>query len=138
MPGRDGEIAAVVAEKLKRLNDLVAAKDMAIIDELWSHRGFELFGSEKTDYAASRDNLAAHFRELYAKPFRLSWVWEEPSITGAGDVAWFTVWSRLDIAFDDGRVQSGPYRLTGILERVAGTWWWRLFSGSEPAPPPAG
>ena len=54
-------------------------------------------------------------------------------MSSVGDVAWLYAEGHVVISRDASEHRS-PYRLTGVLERRAGTWRWRLFHGSEPVP----
>jgi ketosteroid isomerase-like protein len=58
---------------------------------------------------------------------------ETRDVSSVGDVAWLYAEGHVVISGDDSE-QRSPYRLTGVLERMAGTWRWRLFHGSEPVP----
>jgi hypothetical protein len=127
---------AKILSRLDRFNGLLFARDPAIVDELWSDRGFVLHGSEKGESARTRGELAALFAGLFDRPYRLSWDWESREVTREGDVAWLSAEGRLLLTHAD-RVERLPYRMIGIFQKLGEEWRWRLFSGSEPAPPPA-
>lgn len=127
---------AMIHSRLDRLNSLLFARDPAIVDELWSDLGFTLHGSEQGESARTRDELAALFAGLFARPYRLSWAWDSRTVSRQRDVAWVTAEGRIELTHAD-RVERQPYRMIGIFQKRGDEWRWRLFSGSEPAPPPA-
>ena len=120
-----------VLARLRKLGELLFARDRAIVDDLWSE-GFELYGSETGEHAASRGDLVQLFDRLYALPFRIRWQWDHPAVTIAGDVAWLTAEGKLELTHVD-RIERKPYRLVAIFQKISGAWKWRLYSGSEPA-----
>jgi ketosteroid isomerase-like protein len=122
-----------ILARLRRLGELVFARDPAVVDEMWNEAGFSLYGSEAGEQASTRDALARLFAGLYALPFRIRWQWDDPSVTVAGDVAWLTADGKLEFTHVD-RVERQPYRLVAIFHKTGGAWRWRLYSGSEPAP----
>jgi N-dimethylarginine dimethylaminohydrolase len=123
-----------ISAKLERLSALVFARDPAIVDELWSGPGFDLYGSEQGERAETRDELVALFANLFAKPYRVCWTWEKTRVKRHGDLAWVCAESQLVVTHSD-RTTRNPHRLTGVLQKVGDDWRWRLFSGSEPALP---
>lgn len=132
MDAERSEDLAVLA-KLDQLNALVFARDPAVIDELWSDLGFRLVGSELGEVAQTRDELAALIKALFAKPFRISWVWADRHVTRHGDLAWALAEGELETTYSD-RTERAPYRLLCIFQNVDDRWRWRLFNGSAPAP----
>lgn len=128
---------ARIRAKLDRLGALLAARDPAAADELWGARGAPLIGSEGHEQYFTRDEIAVHFDEIYAKPFRLGFDWKTIWSAQAGPVIWAVAWGDLVLDHDDGRCRAMPYRLTAVFEEIDGELHWRLFSGAEPAPPPA-
>lgn len=130
MDATDAEDRALLA-KLDRLNDLVYARDPAVVDELWSDLGFRLVGSELGEVDETREELAAHMKALFAKPFRVSWAWRQRKVTCQGDLAWVFADSEIVIAYPD-RIERKPYRMLCILQKLDGHWHWRVFNGSEP------
>ena len=122
-----------IASKLDRLSELMFARDIAIIDELWSD-GFQLVGSEEGEIAITRDQLVTLVTNLFAAPFRLCWNWDDKSVTVEGDIAWVFAQGHLEFVYDD-HTDQGSYRLVAIFLRAGNGWLWRLYSGSEPAPP---
>jgi hypothetical protein len=124
-----------ILSKLDRLSTLVFARDPAVVDELWCDLGFSLYGSERGEKAETRDELVALFKNLFSKPYRVSWAWEKKALNRHGDLAWVCAESQVEVTHSD-RVERMPYRLLCIFQKVGEGWKWRLFSGSEPAASP--
>jgi len=124
---------AAIEAKIDAAARLMFAKDMAIVDELWSD-GFRLVGSEVGEMAASRDELEALIAYLFSLPFKLRWVFNErPTIIIENDIAWTFSEMHVHLVCPD-KVINLPYRLVTIFGRENGAWKWRLYSGSEPEP----
>ena len=122
-----GEILA----RLRRLGDLLFARDLATVDEMWGEGGFVLYGSEQGESVHTRDELARLFEGLYSRPFRIRWRWDGPEVTISGNVAWLTSEGQLELVYPN-RTESRPYRIVAIFEKAGSRWRWRLYSGSEP------
>jgi len=128
-------LEARIREKLERFSALLKSRSPAAADELASH-GAPLLGSEAHEQYFTRDEIAEHIDEIYAKPFVLSFAWKTIRPTSHPPIVWAI--AEADMILDDptGERRTLPYRLTCIFEDIDGTLQWRLFSGSEPAPPP--
>lgn len=122
-----------IFSKLERASTLMFARDIAIIDELWSH-GFRLVGSEEGEIAASRDELEMLIGTLFGAPFRLRWDWDDKVVTIENDIAWVFAQGHVEFVFDD-HTDRVSYRLVAIFRRTGNDWQWRLYSGSEPMAP---
>jgi hypothetical protein len=120
-----------ILSRLDRFNALLFSRDPAVVDELWNVLGFCLIGSELRESAATREELAAIMADLFSRPCRLSWAWNNRTVTRAGEFAWVCVDCDLTMTFPD-QVETTPYRMVCIFQRVGGRWQWRLYSGSEP------
>jgi hypothetical protein len=118
--------------KLDRASELMFARDIDVVDALWSD-GFRLVGSEEGEMAATRDDLEALVSYLFAAPFRLRWVWDDKSFTIENDIAWVFAQGHLEFVYDT-HTERPPYRLVAIFRRDGADWKWRLYSGSEPVP----
>ena len=127
----DADDRAILA-RLDRLGELLFARDPAIVDELWSGFGFRLIGSEPGEIADTREGLAALMAGLFSRKARLSWSWDNRSVTRQGEIAWIFAEGYVVVTAPD-RTDRLPYRLVCIFQKVAGTRRWRLFSGSQPA-----
>src|SRR5438876_904196 len=125
----DADDQAILA-RLDRLGALLFARDPAIVDELWSDLGFRLVGSEPGEIADTREGLAQLMNGLFSRPVRLTWSWTSRKVTRQGELAWIFAEGHV-VATAPDRADRLPYRLVCILQRVAGDWRWRLFSGPE-------
>jgi len=125
------DIQAITA-KLDRASALMFARDIAIVDELWSD-GFQLVGSEEGEIAVTHDQLVLLVTTLFAAPFRLRWDWNDKSLTIENDIAWVFAQGHLEFVYDD-HIDRVSYRLVAIFRRASSDWQWRLYSGSEPEP----
>jgi hypothetical protein len=119
-----------ITAKLEQLGELMFARDMAIVDELWSD-GFRLIGSEIGEIATTRADLETLFSGLFEHPARLRWRWDETVTTIENDIAWAFAEGNLELAYAD-HTDRKPYRLVTVFRRANDSWQWRLFSGSEP------
>lgn len=121
-----------VRRALMRLNQLLAARDMAVVDEFARGEGTLLIGSAKGESYRGRDEIAGHFAKLFAAPETLAFSWREVNVAVRGAVAWLAAEGEV-ILRTDGSERRLPYRLNGVFELQSGLWKWRLFHGSEPA-----
>jgi hypothetical protein len=121
-----------IAAKLGRASDLMFARDIAIVDELWSD-GFRLVGSEVGEMASTRQELHDLVSYVFTAPFRLRWIWDSHPVKVENDMLWVFAQGRVEFVYPD-RVDPVSYRLVAIFRRSADDWVWRLYSGSEPFP----
>lgn len=128
-PQRDAERG--VRRTLIRLNQLLASRDLGIVDEFVDGDSL-LVGSLGSEKARGRDELEAHFRGYFDRPETLSFAWREVDVAVRGAVAWLHAEGEVVIRGDESETRQ-PYRLTGVLEQHGGKWLWRLFHGSHPA-----
>jgi hypothetical protein len=89
-----------------------------------------LSGSEVSEVFIGPAALREFLTKLLARPSGPKFRLFEKRMTRRGDVAWFTADAEVTI----GDVRISPYRLTGVLEKRNGRWFWMLFNGSEPLP----
>ncbi|MDB5492846.1 MAG: hypothetical protein JWP86_183 [Phenylobacterium sp.] len=129
-PQRDAERG--VRRSLIRLNQLLASRDPAIVEEFAKGEDTLLVGSAAGDRARGRAELAAHFRKYFERPETLSFAWREVEVAVRGAVAWLHAEGEV-VLHGDEVDRREPYRLTGVLELSGGKWLWRLFHGSQPA-----
>jgi ketosteroid isomerase-like protein len=131
----DAATLGVIRAKVARMSALLAARDPAIVDELWSP-GFRLVGSEHGEIAEDRPRLERLFAMLFARPVAYGFDFTTFAVGRQGDIAWL---------FADGHILAQgatetarhPYRLTAVFQRRGEDWQWRLYCGAEPAGPPA-
>jgi ketosteroid isomerase-like protein len=128
-PQRDAERG--VRRTLIRLNQLLAARDPAIVAEFVDNPDTLLVGSLASDTARGRAELDAHFRAYFERPETMTFAWRVVDVAVRGAVAWLHAEGEVVVHGAEGD-RRGPYRLTGVLELHAGKWLWRLFHGSQP------
>ena len=124
-----------VETSLKRLNQLLSARDMKIVDEFAADPDVLFLGSDATEFAVGREQLTRHFESILKQPFTISFDWKDTRSSSRGDVAWIYASGDAVLKGADGEMRS-PYRMTGVLERRDGQWKWRQVHGSQPAANP--
>jgi ketosteroid isomerase-like protein len=120
-----------VRRALMRLNGLLAARDMAVVDEFAKGEGTLLIGSAAGESYHGRSGVEGHFTTLFALPETMAFSWREVNVAVRGAVAWLAAEGELILRTDAGERRL-PYRLNGVFELQGGQWKWRLFHGSEP------
>lgn len=119
-------------DKLERFVAMVAGRDIALVDELWSE-GFLMVGSERGEICRTRAELAAKLTSLFASPATLVFDWPRREVRLVGTIGWIFAEGDLVIRRQGMPETRQPYLASCIFERVDGTWRWRQFFGSEPA-----
>ncbi len=130
-----GHLAAELRRMLEEMSERVFAKDLSLVDHFWAGGKFWLFGSEEHEHDETREELGRHMAALFAKPYRVRFAFDRLSIDQHGDMAWLNAPAVLEVHHAD-RVARTPYRLFAVFQHMGDGWRWRVFSGSEPAPPP--
>jgi hypothetical protein len=106
-------------------------------------------GSEFTDLFCDPDLtiVGSGVGEVFAGPEAASragagvatagFAWDPGQITiwEHGDVAWAQILGSVTVKSDDG-VEAVPYSTTAVFGRVADTWRWKYWGGSEPQDEP--
>jgi ketosteroid isomerase-like protein len=129
-PQRDAERG--VRHALIRLNSLMSQRDPAIAEEFLASDETLLIGSAAAESARGREEIAAHWADVFARPETLAFSWRRVEVSVRGAVAWLYAEGELVRRHDEGETRE-PYRLSGVLEPHGGKWLWRLFHGSRPA-----
>lgn len=131
----EGEDLRIVNDLLGRFITCLRERDLDGALQLFSDDPV-LFGSEAGETAHGIAQLEAFFARLFERPQTYGWTLEEPTARKAGSVVWFVAPATVVLRGDDGSEKSAPYRLSGVLERVAdGRWLFSLFNGAEPVSP---
>jgi len=120
-----------VNEVLRRFNELVGTRDPRVLDEFAPGEEVSLVGSEPGEVAVSRQALERFFSRAFARAESFAWEWHRLEAWREGDIAWFYAEGRVLMNGPEGQ-RSGPYCLTGILQRQGGRWLWRHYHGAEP------
>jgi ketosteroid isomerase-like protein len=129
------DVESEVLEAMDRLGARLWSRDLAIMDEFVDDVDVLLVGSEDGEIARGRAAIEALMRGLFDLPMRLTWDWRRRTVSHIGDIAWVFADCEVVLTFADGEKRK-PYRMTGVLQRLAGRWRWRQFHGSEPAAAP--
>lgn len=120
-----------VRKTLIRLNDGLARRDLALVDDFAAGADTLLVGSEVGEVARGRAGVAAHLKTLFDRPQTIAFAWREVEVSVHGHVAFLHAEGEVVVRGDDGETRR-PYRLTGVLVLQGGLWKWRLYHGSEP------
>jgi len=120
-----------IESALERLNALMGAKDIGVVNAFDDEADVLLVGSEVDEVVQGKAALKAFFETLFAKPVTIGWDWVRIDTGALGSVLWFFAegYAVLDTA---GEIERRPYRLSGVLVRHDGALHWRQFHGSEP------
>ena len=89
------------------------------------------FGSDEGEFARGRDDLREFLTTIYAEPITYGWTWGHPVAGRHGDVVWFVALSQV-ILEGEGAPPPVPYRLSGVLCFVDGSWRFALLNGAQP------
>jgi len=124
-----------IVQTLEAIGDLFGARDVEGVLDLFSPgEDVLLVGSESGEVARGREGIRRSLEELFERPEAYSFVWKSPDVSVAGELAWVFAEGSVLILGDDGATDRLPYRMSGVLELVAGRWLWRMLVGSEPVP----
>jgi ketosteroid isomerase-like protein len=116
---------------LVRLDQLLAARDMAILEE-YSPSPDTLMIGGGGERCRGRAELEAFYKGLFAMPFTAKYSWREVDVSVRGDVAWVHAEGEVVMTAADGSESRHPYRLAGVLEPHGKRWQWRFFQGTSP------
>ena len=116
-----------VRKTLMRLNDRLARRDLALLDDFARGEDTLLVGSEVGEVARGRAGIEARLKQIFAQAETLAFSWREVEVSVHGHVAFLHAEGEAVIGNE-----RRPYRLTGVLQLQDGLWRWRLFHGSEP------
>jgi uncharacterized protein (TIGR02246 family) len=126
----DTEIIAAFDAFFDRLNvDRDAAAATALFagdDDIW------MSGSDLPELAIGRDAIAALHRDVVARPFTLTFTWDERRVHSEGEVAWVNAAGSLLVGYEQREPTTMHYRITVVLVRRDGAWRWHTMHGSEP------
>jgi len=115
---------------LHQLATLVFQREPAVVSEFTDDA--LLVGSEPGEIAAGQAQLQSFFERLFERPMRFSWEWDNIRASASGELCWFFAEGVVVVTTEGGQDRT-PYRLSGVLLRIAGEWRWQQFHGSEPA-----
>lgn len=116
-------------EMLLRLNERLARRDPAIVDDFLPDA--VLAGSDLEDLSRGHPALQNHFGKLFALPFTIRFDWRQVDARVEGGFGWLFAEGHGVLAKATGD-ERFDYHLSGVLQRTADGWKWRLFHGSAP------
>ena len=125
----DCDPSARAKAALDRLATFVFQRDPSVLSEFTDDA--LLVGSERGEIASGRAQLQSFFQQIFQRPARFSWEWEDIRASATDDLCWFFAEGVIVTTGGEGQTRS-PYRLSGVLQRVQGRWMWHQFHGSEP------
>jgi uncharacterized protein (TIGR02246 family) len=114
---------------LIRLNELLAARDLAILEEFSPSPDTLLIGGGG-ERCRGRAELEAFYKGLFAMPYLAQYSWREVDVSVRGEVAWLHAEGEVVMTEKDGTAARHPYRLAGVLEPHGKRWQWRFFQGT--------
>jgi len=127
---RDDE--TLLASKLQVFQSMIETKNRALIDELWSDKGFHLIGSERGEICLTRAQVEAKLEAIFSSPSTLVLEFPRTHISVVGNAGWIFAEGVLTRRDPAGLIVATDYLATCIFEQVEGVWRWRQFFGSEP------
>jgi ketosteroid isomerase-like protein len=90
-----------------------------------------LVGSDDGEIARGQSEIRHFFTRMFARDSTFSWEGAWIDATRAGDLVWFFADGEMTVEGPQGQA-NGPYRISGVLERIGDRWLWRQYHGSEP------
>jgi uncharacterized protein (TIGR02246 family) len=126
----DSDARAQAEASLDQLATLVFQRDPAALFEFTDDA--LLVGSERGEIAAGRAQLQAFFQQLFERPTRSTWEWDDIRASATDELCWFFAEGILITTGSEGQTRV-PYRLSAVLRCAKGRWMWHRFHGSEPA-----
>jgi len=121
-----------VRRALVRLNQLLANRDMDILDE-FSPAPDTLLVTAAGERCRGRGELEAYFKSRFAQPTTAVYSWREVEVSVRGDTAWLHAEGESVQTDAKGEVTRHPLRLAGVLEPHGKRWQWRFFQGTAAA-----
>lgn len=135
-PGRiqeeDATVKKEITAALETWNDAAKSRDLMRFMGLFDNsESIMLVGSDSGEVFKGKEQIEGWAKKLvnYAS---FSWDMQKIDIDHNGNTAWIFMDGFMIVTNDKGKTSKFPYRFTGILVKVKGTWKWRLFDGSAP------
>ena len=129
MSGTDDITAAA-----DRLGEAFAARDLtAALDCFVPDDDIGYVGSEPGESATGRAAVSALFTDVFARPEAYRWRTTTSAVRRYADCAYLMAEADGRVDTDAGDRTAFRYRVSGLLEPVAGQWRWRHCHGCEPA-----
>jgi ketosteroid isomerase-like protein len=127
----DADTRSAVRGVLERFFRLVSTRSMQVLAEFAPGDDVLLVGSDAGEIATGPQELEEFFTRIFARSSTFSWKSRHIKVSRAGDIAWFFADGQMIVKSAEGQ-ERGPYRISGVLERLGDQWLWRQYHGSEP------
>jgi ketosteroid isomerase-like protein len=128
-----GEPTALVAAA-HRLSAAFAARDVeAALACFVPDDDIGYTGSERAETATGRAAVGALLAAVFARDEAYSWRVTDMVVHASGKSAYLFAEADGLARTDAGETVPFPYRISGLLEPVAGRWLWRHCQGAEPS-----
>ena len=125
-----------VVEMVDRLGQAFLARDTdAVLACFVPDDDITYAGSEVGESATGRAAVRALLVGLFARPSAYTWQATSATVHSLPGAAFVIAEADGAERSPDGRVDSFPYRITGLLSRrPSGAWLWRAVEAAEPQP----
>jgi ketosteroid isomerase-like protein len=126
---------AVLQEVLRALSTAFRTKDTEGLLRLFSTTATVTYaGSEPGEKATGPTELRRLLSDLLSRPMAYSFKFKDITFSEQNELVWLLADGDCTQTGDDGRQETFPYRLTGVLANEGDMWRWLLLAGSEPTP----
>jgi ketosteroid isomerase-like protein len=122
-----------VVAAAERLSAAFAARDLAAALACFvPDDDIGYAGSEKAEQATGRDGVTALLTTVFARDEAYSWQVTTALVREYGPAAYLYAQADGLVHTDAGETVPFAYRISGVLEPLAGQWRWRHCYGCEP------
>jgi len=123
-----------VIEAVDAFDAALRARDPIAAEAVWAldRVDVSILGSASGEEFVGPDAVRACLAALTSRPTAHGWRWVDRQVSVVGDVAWVTADAPWQTVHPDGAVSERPYRVTGVLAAMDGSWRWCHYHGSEP------
>ena len=119
-------MTAPVLELLQAWSKAVEAKDLEAALALWTDDGI-LAGSGEEELGVD-GGVRAFVKAVFGTELVIGWSWQEPVVRGEGAIAWFYADATLHVQ----GMKDRPYRASGVVRLVDGSWRFAMWCGASP------
>ncbi len=119
---------------VQELSDAFAARDLdAALACFAPGDDVGYAGSEQAETATGRPALTALLTGVFSRDEAYSWAATAVKVHELGHAAYVFAEAEGSVRTDAGALDTFPYRVSGVVERVGGRWVWRHCHGCEPS-----
>jgi ketosteroid isomerase-like protein len=120
-------------DAVRELSEAFAARDLAAALACFvPDDDIGYAGSERTETATGRDALTTLLGDVFRRDEAYSWTATSVTVHEFGRCAYVFTEADGRARTDAGLTEDFPYRVSGLVELVAGRWRWRHCQGGEP------